>query len=88
MRVLVIENEQRMAENIVAALLKIGLALDHALDGLEGVTWWSKGVYDAAVLTFPTDCTSIGSRCRSQPEVEARRDVGHGVVQKFACRLI
>ena len=32
MRVLVIEDEQRLAENIVAALREIGLAVDHAAD--------------------------------------------------------
>ena len=50
MRVLVIEDEQRLAENIVAALREIGLAVDHAADGLEGSYLAEQGVYDAVVL--------------------------------------
>jgi DNA-binding response OmpR family regulator len=50
MRVLVIEDEQRLAENIVAALREIGLAVDHAADGLEGSCLVEQGVYDAVVL--------------------------------------
>ena len=33
MRILLVEDEQRLAENIVAALREIGLAVDHAADG-------------------------------------------------------
>ena len=50
MRVLVIEDERRLAENIVAALREIGLAVDHAPDGLEGSYLVEQGVYDAVVL--------------------------------------
>jgi len=50
MRVLVIEDEQRLAENIVAALREIGLAVDHAADGLGGSYLAEQGVYDAVVL--------------------------------------
>ncbi len=50
MRILVIEDEQRLAENIVAALREIGLAVDHAADGLEGSYLVEQGVYDAVVL--------------------------------------
>jgi DNA-binding response OmpR family regulator len=50
MRVLVIEDERRLAENIVAALREIGLAVDHAADGLEGSYLVEQGVYDAVVL--------------------------------------
>jgi DNA-binding response OmpR family regulator len=50
MRVLVIEDEQRLAENIVAALREIGLAVDHAANGVEGSHMAEQSVYDAIVL--------------------------------------
>jgi two-component system response regulator PhoP len=50
MRVLLIEDEQRLAENIVAALRETGLAVDHAADGEAGSHLAEQGVYDAVVL--------------------------------------
>lgn len=50
MRVLVIEDEQRLAENIIAALRETGLAVDHAPDGQTGSHLAEQGVYDAIVL--------------------------------------
>src|SRR5882757_324079 len=50
MRVLLVEDEQRLAENIVAALREVGLAVDHALDGETGSHLAEQGVYDAIVL--------------------------------------
>lgn len=50
MRVLVIEDEQRLAENIVAALRETGLAVDHAADGEAGSHMAEQGVYDTIVL--------------------------------------
>jgi DNA-binding response OmpR family regulator len=50
MRVLVIEDEQRLAENILAALREVGLAVDHAANGMEGSHLAEQGVYDAIVL--------------------------------------
>ncbi|MGA9979832.1 MAG: response regulator transcription factor [Candidatus Sulfotelmatobacter sp.] len=50
MRVLLIEDEQRLAENIVAALRETGLAVDHASDGEAGSHLAEQGVYDAIVL--------------------------------------
>jgi DNA-binding response OmpR family regulator len=50
MRVLLIEDEQRLAENIVAALRETGLAVDHAADGEAGSYLAEQGVYDAVVL--------------------------------------
>ncbi len=50
MRVLVIEDEQRLAENIVAALRETGLAVDHTVDGTAGSHLAEQGVYDAIVL--------------------------------------
>ncbi len=50
MRVLLVEDEQRLAENIVAALREVGLAVDSALDGETGSHLAELGVYDAVVL--------------------------------------
>jgi DNA-binding response OmpR family regulator len=50
MRVLLVEDERRLAENIVAALREAGLAVDHAADGHEGSHFAEQGVYDAIVL--------------------------------------
>ena len=50
MRVLLIEDEQRLAENIVAALRETGLAVDHGIDGEEGSHLAEQGVYDVIVL--------------------------------------
>lgn len=50
MRVLLIEDEHRLAENIVAALREIGLAVDHAMDGTAGSEFAEQDVYDAIVL--------------------------------------
>src|SRR6202522_3075124 len=50
MRVLLIEDEHRLAENIVAALRETGLAVDHASDGEAGSHLAEQRVYDAIVL--------------------------------------
>jgi DNA-binding response OmpR family regulator len=50
MRVLLIEDELRLAENIVAAFRETGLAVDHAADGEAGSHLAEQGVYDAIVL--------------------------------------
>ncbi|RXH57223.1 response regulator transcription factor [Granulicella sibirica] len=50
MRVLVVEDEHRLAENIVAALREVGLAVDHAADGEAGSYLAEQGMYDAIVL--------------------------------------
>jgi DNA-binding response OmpR family regulator len=50
MRVLLVEDEQRLAENIVAALREVGLAVDHASDGETGSHLAEQGVYDAIIL--------------------------------------
>jgi two-component system response regulator PhoP len=50
MRVLLIEDEERLAENIVAALRETGLAVDQAADGETGSHLAEQGVYDAIVL--------------------------------------
>jgi len=50
MRVLLIEDEERLAENIVGALRETGLAVDRAADGESGSYLAEQGVYDAIVL--------------------------------------
>jgi two-component system response regulator PhoP len=50
MRVLLIEDEHRLAENIVAALRETGLAVDHAADGDAGSHLAEQGIYDVIVL--------------------------------------
>jgi DNA-binding response OmpR family regulator len=50
MRVLLIEDERRLAENMVAALRESGLVVDHAADGQAGSHLAEQGVYDAIVL--------------------------------------
>jgi two-component system response regulator PhoP len=50
MRVLLIEDEERLAENIVGALRETGLAVDRAADGEAGSYLAEQGVYDAIVL--------------------------------------
>ncbi len=50
MRVLLIEDERRLAENIVAAFRETGLAVDHVADGEAGSHLAEHGVYDAIVL--------------------------------------
>jgi DNA-binding response OmpR family regulator len=50
MRVLLIEDEQRLAENIVAALRETGLTVDRGADGETGSLLAEQGVYDVVVL--------------------------------------
>jgi DNA-binding response OmpR family regulator len=50
MRVLLIEDEERLAENIVGALRESGLAVDRAADGETGSYLAEQDVYDAIVL--------------------------------------
>lgn len=50
MRVLLIEDEPRLAENLTEALREAGFAVDYALDGLMGSDLAERDVYDAIVL--------------------------------------
>lgn len=50
MRVLLVEDEQRLAENVAAALREVGFAVDYALDGQTGSHLAEQDVYDAIVL--------------------------------------
>jgi DNA-binding response OmpR family regulator len=50
MRVLVVEDEPRLAANIVASLREAGFAVDHAADGLEGWQFAEQDLFDLIVL--------------------------------------
>lgn len=50
MRVLLVEDEIRLAENIMSALREVGIAMDHAADGEIGYHFAEIDVYDAIVL--------------------------------------
>lgn len=45
-----VEDELRLAANIVAGLREAGFAVDHAADGLEGSQYAEQGVYDLILL--------------------------------------
>jgi two-component system response regulator PhoP len=49
-RLLLVEDEQRLAENIAAALREVGFAVDHAPDGDMGSHLAERDVYDVIIL--------------------------------------
>jgi DNA-binding response OmpR family regulator len=50
MRILLVEDELRLAANIVAGLREAGFAVDHAADGLEGLAYAEQDLFDVIVL--------------------------------------
>jgi len=50
MRLLLIEDETRLAENIAEALREAGFAVDHAADGDSGAYLASQNVFDTVIL--------------------------------------
>jgi DNA-binding response OmpR family regulator len=50
MRVLIVEDELRLAANIVAGLRDAGFAVDHAPDGVEGVEFAEQNIFDVIIL--------------------------------------
>lgn len=50
MRLLLVEDEQRLAENIAEALREAGFAVDHAADGPSGSYLAEQNVFDAVIL--------------------------------------
>ena len=50
MRVLLIEDEIRLAENIEEALREAGFAVDHAADGVSGSCLAEQDVFDVVIL--------------------------------------
>ena len=50
MRLLIIEDEKRLAENIAQALREAGFAVDHAADGITGAHMAVQDIFDAIIL--------------------------------------
>jgi two-component system response regulator PhoP len=50
MRVLVVEDEERLAANIVAGLREAGFAVDHAANGKDGLAYAEQDLFDAILL--------------------------------------
>jgi DNA-binding response OmpR family regulator len=50
MRVLVVEDEERLAANIVAGLREAGFAVDQAADGSDGLAYAEQDLFDAILL--------------------------------------
>ena len=50
MKVLVVEDEPRLAANIVAGLREAGFAVDHAADGIEGLAYAEQNLFDLILL--------------------------------------
>lgn len=50
MRVLLVEDEMRLAANIVSGLREAGFAVDHATDGREGLDYAEQDLFDLIVL--------------------------------------
>ncbi len=50
MHLLLIEDEERLAENITQALREAGFAVDHAADGVSGSHFAEQGFFDAVIL--------------------------------------
>lgn len=65
MRVLLIEDEQRLVENVAEAFREAGLAVDYALDGQTGSHLAEQDVYDAIVLDLMLPAKSGQSVLRS-----------------------
>jgi DNA-binding response OmpR family regulator len=50
MRILLVEDETRLAANIVSGLREAGFAVDHAADGREGLAYAEQDLFDLIVL--------------------------------------
>lgn len=50
MRILIVEDETLLAEQLVQALIQAGYAVDHAADGIDAAHLGSENPYDAVVL--------------------------------------
>ena len=50
MKILLIEDDQRMADFIVKGLKQAGCIIDHAVDGEDGLICAMNSTYDAAVI--------------------------------------
>ncbi|MFT4111510.1 response regulator transcription factor [Silvibacterium sp.] len=50
MRILLVEDEARLAANIVAGLREAGFAVDHAADGYDGLAYAEQDLFDLIIL--------------------------------------
>lgn len=50
MRILLIEDDERIAADIAASLPEAGFALEHARDGVQGLSLGSAGGFAAIIL--------------------------------------
>ena len=69
MRILVVEDDPKIASFLQSGLKQAGFAVDHAADGLEGLHLGLTGVYDAAVVDIMLpglDGLSLIERLRSE----------------------
>ena len=71
MRVLIVEDEERLAETIARGLRREGMAVDVAFDGGEGLKKLAVNQYDAVVLDRNLPCVHGDEVCRrlaAEPE--------------------
>jgi two-component system OmpR family response regulator len=69
MRILIVEDDQKIADHLAKGLREVGYAVDHVVDGDEGMYFGLDNPYDAAVLDImlPTrDGLSILERWRAE----------------------
>lgn len=66
MRVLVVEDEERLARSLARGLAADGFAVDVALDGTDGLWMARERAYDALVLDITT-----ASSTRARPSTPA-----------------
>lgn len=50
MRLLLVEDEPRLASNIIAGLREVGFAVDHAADGIAGFQFAEQDLFDLIIL--------------------------------------
>jgi two-component system OmpR family response regulator len=62
MRILVIEDDSKIASFVINGLKQNGFAVDHASDGEKGLALAGTVTYDAAVLDIMLP-NSMGCRC-------------------------
>ena len=74
MRVLLVEDEKRMAQALCEILRQEKYDVDHCADGLEGLAAIEAGAYDLVVLDVMLRTrTAFPSRARRAPRESARR---------------
>ena len=94
MRILVVEDDKKIASFIVNGLKQSGYAVDHSADGEEGLFHAQTVAYDAAVIdVMLTSMTSRSDNCTLQTTAPrhvpvadplAERDWDHGAILMIA----